>query len=215
MPQSFMNLPTAEAWGHQAEEASPSELLEQVVAEVNRALEAYEVFPEGPIASTEAPGYERVCAVISVSPALLDKLMNGRTGYRAHYAASVEAGEAFNRVLVESVAPLIVGATVLYRDKFSVDMCKKSLLGPHSKFWFTKQLTDPSAQDHLLQCPEVIRFPRWREYWSAKPRPRKGLLAPEPEQPAVLLNGSFMNEEGLYYEQKPGRSAELFERGWT
>lgn len=215
MPQSFINLPSAETWGHQTEETSPSELLEQVVAEVKLALEAFEVLPEGPIASTDAPGYYRVCAVISIAPALLDRLMNGRTGYRAHYAASVEAGEAFNRALVDSVAPLIVAATSLYKDKFSVDICERSLLGPHSKFWFTMQLTDPSAQDHLLQCPEVIRLPRWREYWSAKPQPRKGLLAPEPEQQAILLNGSFMNEEGMYFEQKPGRSAELFEIGWT
>ncbi len=215
MSQSSESLPSAEAWGYQAGEMSPSELVEQLVAEVEQALERYEVFFDGPIPCRNAPGHKRVCAVISISAALLDRLMNGRTGYRAHYAVSVECGEAFNRVLVDSVAPRIVAATNLYIDKFSVSCCRNSLLGPYSKFWFTTQLTDPSAQDQLLQCPEVIRFLRWQKYWSAKPQPRKGLLAPRPEQPAVLLNGSFLNEGGTYYEQKPSRSAELFESGWT
>lgn len=210
-----MSLPSAEAWGYQAGEMSPSELVEQLVAEVERAIGQFEVVLEGPIPCRDAPGHERVCAVISISATLLDRLMNGRTGYRAQYAVSVEAGEAFNRVLVESVARRIIAATWLYKDRFSVSLCTNSLLGPHSKFWFTNQLTDPSAQDQLLQCPEVIRFPRWQQYWSAKPLPRKGLLAPRPEQPDVLLNGSFLNEDGTYYEQKSGRSAELFESGWT
>jgi hypothetical protein len=141
--------------------------------------------------------------------------MNGHTGYRAHYAVSVVAGEEFNRLLVESVAPLIINACSLYTDKFSVDLCKNSLRGPYSKFWFTIQITDPSAQDQLLRCHEIIHFPRWHEYWCDKPPPRMGLLAPMPEQPAVLLNGSFVNEAGKYYEQKSGRSTELFSCGWT
>lgn len=209
------NLPTSAAWGYVTPEVSPRELVDRLVAETEQATAEYSVLPEGPMPSTDAPGHERVLAVIPVSPELLDQLMNGRTGYRAHYAASIEAGEAFNRVLVESVATRIIAASALYEDKFSVDLCRKSLLGPFSKFWFTKQLTDPSAQEQLLRCPETIRFPRWQEYWRSKPKPRKGLLAPKPEHVAVLLNGSFVNKAGSYYEQKPGRSAELFACGWT
>lgn len=208
-------LPTSAAWGHLTPEISPRELVEQLVVETEQAVAQYAVLPEGPTLSTDAPGHERVFAVIPVSPTLLDQLMNGRTGYRAHYAASIEAGEAFNRVLVESIATQVIAASTLYEDRFSVSLCRNSLLGPFSKFWFTKQLTDPSAQEQLLRCPETIRFPRWQEYWRARAKPRKGLLAPMPEQVAVLLNGSFVNKAGSYYEQKPGRSAELFACGWT
>ncbi|HET7865926.1 MAG TPA: hypothetical protein VFL86_16115 [Burkholderiaceae bacterium] len=209
------SLPTSAEWGHRTPEVSPGNLIEQLVEETERAVAEYAVLPEGPVPCTNAPGHERVSIVIPVSVRLLDQLMNGRTGYRAHYAASVEVGEAFNRALVESVAPRIIAASGLYSDKFSLDLCRGSLLGPFSKFWFTKQLTDPSAQEQLLASAEAIRFPRWQEYWHSKPEPRKGLLAPKPEEAAVLLNGSFVNRAGLCYEQKPGRSAELFARGWT
>lgn len=212
---SAVELPSASVWGYQTAYIEPSELLERVVAETVKAIGEYAVLPEGPCLCTNAPGYKRVFAEIPLTAELLDQLMNGRTGYRAHYAASVEAGEQFNRLLVESVAPIIVRNDCLYRNKFSPELCKASLLGPYSKFWFTTQLTDPSAQNQLLRCPEVIRFPRWLAYWHAKPQPRKGLLAPKPEQVSVLLNGSFVNQMGQFYEQKPSRSTELFEHGWT
>jgi hypothetical protein len=208
-------LPSLSLWGHKTPTVSPDDLVQQMVAATDLAIAEYLVLPEGPLPSTDAPGHQRISAVIPISETLLDQLMNGRTGYRAHYAASIKEGEAFNRLLVEAVAPRIIAASALYEDKFSTELCRASLLGPYSKFWFTKQLTDPSAQALLLRCPEVIRFPRWQEYWRSRPKPRKGLLAPMPEQIAVLLNGSFVNESGVYYEQKPGRSAELFACGWT
>ena len=210
-----VKLPTASVWGYRATAISPASLVERVAAETERAVDEYAVLPEGPDPCNESPGYERVSAVIPLTAKLFGQLMNGRTGYRAHYSVSVAAGERFNRVLVEQLAPIIVRATQRYRDKFSTELCAASLLGPHSKFWFTRQLTDPSAQAQLLQQPEVIRVPRWSEYWRTRPQPRKGLLAPTPEPCAVLLNGSFVNVAGRYYEQKPGRSKELFKCGWT
>lgn len=212
---SCIKLPSASDWGHKTQAISPSELVKQVAAEAARAIEEYAVLPEGPFPCNDAQGHERVSVVIPLPTTLLNQLMNGRTGYRAHYAASVEVGERFNRQLVEAIAPLVISANHLYCDKFSPELCSASLLGPYSKFWYAKQLTDPSAQDQLLQCPEVIRFHRWLEYWRTRSQPRKGLLAPVPEHSAVLLNGSFINPMGEYYEQKPGRSSELFERGWT
>ncbi|CAH2900044.1 MAG: hypothetical protein PCALPYG88_7111 [uncultured Paraburkholderia sp.] len=60
--------------------------------------------------------------------------MNGATGYRAHYLISVDAGEWFNRKLVDAVAPLIIDAEELYKDKFDRQFCTSSLLGLFSKF---------------------------------------------------------------------------------
>jgi hypothetical protein len=153
--------------------------------------------------------------VILLSPTLFDQLMNGCTGYRAHYAASPNAGERFNRQLVDSVVPTLVAAVHLYQDKVDQRLFKMSLRGPYSKLWFTKDVSDKSVEQELLTLKEVIQFPRWVEHWKSRSEPRKGLLAPLPEAPAVLLNGSFIKENGDCYEQKPERSRELFECGWT
>ena len=60
-------------------------------------------------------------------------------------------GEYFNRRLVEAVAPIIVSSERLYQDKFDESFCRRSLLGYFSKFWFPKELTDPSAQRGLIR----------------------------------------------------------------
>ncbi len=46
-------------------------------------------------------------------------------------------------------------------------------------------------------------------------KPRKGLLAPIPESLSVLLNGTFVDEAGTPYEQKPHRSKQICDSGWT
>ncbi len=73
-----------------------------------------------------------------MSITLFDQLMNGATGYRAHYSVSVEVGEEFNRRLVDAIAPMIVCCEQLYSDKFTHIFCESSLLGSFSKFWYPK-----------------------------------------------------------------------------
>jgi len=141
--------------------------------------------------------------------------MNGCNGYRAHYAVSEEMGEEFNRRLVNSVVPLLIQAAHLYEDKFDKLFCETSLRGPHTKLWFSTEVSDKSADSWLINLSEDIIFPRWVDYWRDCYKPWKGLLAPIPESPEVLLNGSFVNDQGEYFDQKPGRSYDLYEHGWT
>ena len=150
-------------------------------------------------------------------PAATRPCRNRRSsGYRAQYYISVENGERFNRFVIKTIAPLIVEATGLYKDKFSRELCKLSLYGKYSKFWFANDITDPSGQEYLNRLPEVIRVKSWREYWEDKQPPRKGLLAPLPKCTVILLNGTFVNlETKEICNQKPGRSRELYEQGWT
>lgn len=163
-----------------------------------------------------SPTHSRATVLIRLPALLCHQLMNGATGYRAHYAAGIDTGEEFNQSLIGAVAPILLEATRLYEDRFSRHFLGQSLMGPYSKFWFPSELSDPSAQDHLLSIREEIRWPRWVEYWQSKNRPRKGLLAPIiREEPSVLLNGTFIDEKGSAFDQKPGRSKELFEQGWT
>jgi hypothetical protein len=141
--------------------------------------------------------------------------MNGPMGYRAHYAMSIEAGETFNRELLSGVVPGLVKAEELYRDLFTPAHCADSLRGPFSKLWFPKQFTDPSVPFSYARWPEVISIPSWCAYWRKRPKPWKGLLAPIPEEPAVLLNGTFVARGADPYEQKPFRSRQLYDLGWT
>ena len=208
-------LPTPKQWGHHSLEIEPVEIIEAVVTETERALCSYSVLPEGPEPCRDRAEYSRVSVTIPLSITLFDQLMNGATGYRAHYSVSVEAGEEFNRRLVDAIAPMIVSSERLYSDRFTSSICHLSLLGSFSKFWYPKELTDPSAQAKLLEFDEELRVLRWIQHWSAMEKPRKGLLAPIPDSFSVLLNGTFVDTAGQVYEQKPQRSKQIFDTGWT
>jgi hypothetical protein len=141
--------------------------------------------------------------------------MHGATGYRAHYSVGVGRGEEFNRRLVETVVPLVIAFQNVRGIGTDPAVFRKSLLGKFSKLWFTKDLTDPSAEGYLQGLEEEITVPRWVAFWRERVKPWKGLLVPVPDEPAVLLNGTFVNNAGQEYEQKPGRSQEIFDSGWT
>jgi hypothetical protein len=210
-----IQLPAADGWGHHAEAITPEDIVRGVAEQAGHALRSYAAWPEGPETCLDMDGYHRASVVIQLTSTLFDQLMNGATGYRAHYAVGIDFGETFNRSLVAAVAPMIVSSENLYSDHFGKIFCERSLLGPFSKFWFSKELTDPSAQSELLKCREELCVPRWVEHWRDQPKPRKGLLAPRPESPTILLNGTFVNDAGAVHEQKPGRSKQIFDTGWT
>jgi len=212
---SNVALPSSPQWGHQSPQVTPDEIIEGVTTQTVNAIREFSALPEGPEPCRDRDGYFRVSVTIRLTSTLLDLLMNGATGYRAHYSVSVEAGENFNRRLVEAVAPIIVDSEQLYQDKFDRLLCSRSLLGPFSKFWYPKELTDPSAQSELLKFKEELQISRWVKYWSAMAKPRKGLLAPVSESMSVLLNGTFVNKASEAYEQKPKRSQQIFDTGWT
>lgn len=211
---SSLSLPSGSCWGCQPGEISPDELVDTVSEAVKTALREFRALPEGRECCEDAKGYFRASVVIELPEVLVHQLMNGPTGCRAHYAVSVEAGEQFNRRLVDAVAPLVIQAEDLYKEKFDRLFFSRSLLGRFSKFWYPKTLTDPSTQDYLPKKEEITHT-RWVEYWRKRPEPHKGLLAPISEPPSILLNGTFVNDAGEAYEQKPHRSQQLFESGWT
>jgi hypothetical protein len=212
---SKVALPSPTQWGHHSPEATPDEIIDGLRLQTAQAIREFSALPEGPEPCRDRDGYFRVSVTIPLTHTLFDQLMNGATGYRAHYSVSVDAGENFNRRLVEAIAPIIVGSEKLYQDQLDQLLCNRSLLGPFSKFWYPKELTDPSAQSELLKFEEELRISRYVEYWSAMAKPRKGLLAPVPESLSVLLNGTFVDKAGGAYEQKPNRSRQICDTGWT
>jgi hypothetical protein len=210
-----IRLPSPSQWGHRTECSTPESIIAAFTEEVRQGIRGHAVLPHGRERCNDCDDYYRVSVEIPLTPVLLDQLMNGATGYRAHYSVSIMAGEDFNRRLVQAVAPMIVEAKSLYTDKFEAVFCQRSLLGPYSKFWYPKELTDPSAQNRLLQFTEELKIARWMNCWRTSLPPRKGLLAPVPESGSVLLNGTFVNSAGDVYEQKPERAKQLYNTGWT
>jgi hypothetical protein len=208
----------AGVWGHSPELIDPGCLIEVIADEVAAAIANFDVALDGPEpGSDEMPAsFVRVFANICVREKTYDQFFNGPSGYRAQYYLGADNGEAFNRTLVETVAPLLVSAEQLYRDKVDRQLCQSSLLGSYSKFWFSRQITDPAEQAYLDALPEVIIAQRWRAYWQGKSKPWKGLLAPLPEETMILLNGTFLNSDtGEERDSKLNRSEELFRSGWT
>jgi hypothetical protein len=208
-------LPKMADWGHVTTPISPEEIVYSLAEETARAVNAFEALLDGPEPCNTQLGCDRVSVTIPLGHTLFDQLMNGATGYRAHYSVSVERGESFNRQLVEAVAPILVNATQLYSDRVTRERCEASLLGGYSKFWFPKEISDLAAEPWLKTLTPTLRVRAWIAYWQSQPAPWKGLLVPLPENSAVLLNGTFIDAEGEAYERKPGRSKQLFDSGWT
>jgi hypothetical protein len=205
-------LPTLEEWGYPTPPIEPNELVTAVREAAVTAIANYNALPEPPEPCHDCAGYSRAAVSFKVGHKLADQLMNGATGYRAHYYVSESLGEALNRSLVDAVAPLFVAATALYADRYSTSEFSRSLLGRFSKLWFPKSLTDEANTKSLKNLQERIVVPRWMSYWRNRAIPKKGLLAPACDE--ILLNGTFINEDGDF-EQKPNRSKDLWERGWV
>lgn len=214
MPRIWSHLPSASEWGHHSLPIRPTEIIEHLKQQTALAIDEYRALPEKEACNAK-PGYCRVCVAIPITSTLFDQLMNGSTGYRAHYSVDIKSGEDFNRQLVEAIAPMVVGAERLYRDEFEQLFCQRSLLGRFSKFWFPNEITDTSFEFHLQKLKEELSVSHWKTYWRDRPKPWKGLLTPIPESGSVLLNGTFINDAGEEYEQKQERSKQIFESGWT
>jgi hypothetical protein len=209
---------THEEWGHvPALSLDPLALVARFAEEVRDGIAAYRVLGFEREPSCTCPGYDRVCISLPVSRELFDALLNGPCGYRAQYAQGVATGEAYNRALAAAIVPLLRQHDHLRRDDTGEDLCRHSLEGPGTKFWFPKAITDPACD--LSRWPEVIRHASWRKAWEGGAGPHKGLLAPVPDDDddvALLLNGSFWcAAEMSYRDFKPDRSRELHATGWT
>lgn len=203
-------------WGHRTAYCAPENLIGALGEEVSRSIKAHRFLSVERDDAQNKPGYSRVQANIPVSSEIFGQFLNGRTGYRAQYFDSVEAGQEFNRLASDAIAVTILQNEQLFADGVDKALCERSLYGMYTKLWFPKDVTSPNYSDHLLLLSETIRVDRWVQCWRPKPRPRKGLLAPKPAETSVLLSGTFIcPADWSNWDQKPGRSLEIFETGWT
>ena len=203
-------------WGYQAAKIEPLQIVERLVHEVHKGISDYSIIAIDMDPCRSKDGYKRVYAELSVCPELYDQFFNGNSGYRAQYCMGEAVGERFNDHIVKVIAPILIESHQLYTKDVSRDFCERSLLGPHTKLWFSKEITSPDYESHLCLLPESIRVPKWVAHWQNRCEPRKGLLAPRPEELIILLNGTFIHSDSFQlWNQKPARSNEITETGWT
>lgn len=207
----------AEKWGHCTTiDRSASELLVELKSQVEESVHRWKCLGMDSDPANDHQEYARIYSKIPVEREFFDAFFNGRSGYRAQYAVSIEKGEQFNKEAVGIIVSVLLLVERYCDKKYDRKFYESSLRGVHSKLWFTKDVSDLSSEKRLLQFEESIRWPAWKRYWESKSKPRKGLLAPVSEEPAILLNGTFLCKETYrVWDQKPRRSQELHEIGWV
>lgn len=207
------------AWGFDTPLSSPSDILDRLIADTEDAIREPRIISIDIETANdfEHSEFRRVFVELSISNDLFASLLNGRGGYRAQYALSESEGDRFNRRAVCRLAEILVPQEKLYAERIDRELFSRSLTGMHTKLWFPKDISDPSNQINLSYLPEKIIWKPWRNYWSNRIGPRKGLIAPDDSEygPRVLLNGTFLTPDWRIWDQKPNRGKELHERGWV
>ncbi len=213
----FVSLSAAD-WGHSSQTFSASDLIDQLRIQTKAAVENFHftVLEDDPATHPDYAGFVRVVGIIPVSAEFFDAFFHGPSGYRAQYANSIETGERFNAAVVSAIGDMLLPHEDRYPSGRNADLVAASLRGGHSKVWFPKEMTDPAASSWWHGATSPINWPRWLEYWSQRPEPHKGLFAYTPLEPAILINGTFLHPATHeVWNQKPERSRQLYETGWT
>ncbi len=163
------------------------------------------------VQSVDEPEYLRAEAKIPIPPELFDSLLNGRSGYRAHYYASPERGADFNRSIVNALRLLFSKAATASYLGDQQETIGQSLRGGYSKIWV---VGDGAA---FLNSPAALKPARWAAHWRGNGN-AFGLRLPCPAPPQIDLKGTFVrpetNEEWVY-EGKLDRDKDIHNTGWT
>lgn len=204
-------------WGYDTREPlTPLEILDLLKQEVREGIARYDILAVEREEARKHPGLFRVSTELLVSADLFEQFFGSPAGYRAQYFFGEAEGRAYNRLACAIVAEILLENPALFTEGVTHELCARSLNGPHTKLWFSREITSPDYAERLAKLPELIIADRWVRHWRAKPVPRKGLLVPVPERPAMRLNGTFVRPgDWCVWDQKPERSRELFETGWT
>jgi hypothetical protein len=151
------------------------------------------------IQSEDQPHYFRFEAKIPIPQLLFDQLFNGRSGYRAQYYISAAQGAAFNRKIVDALAPAALDACRCRIFTEARSAIARSLAGTYSKIWV---VGNGAA---FLEAPPALMPARWKHYWEGNEK-SLGLRLPCPPPPQLDLKGTFVrvetDEEWVYEERK-------------
>jgi len=157
----------------------------------------------------EKAGYYRARALIPCSPSLFDWMLNGPTGYRAHYYHSEVAGESFNLALLRRVVPELVRLDTWPGFTGSRGDGEKSFRGPSSKLALNK---DAFQDAPILQ----LLAPRWLA--NRVNDDAMGLRAPRPPTAHFEIAGTWLDPltgEVWLSPDKTDRSSRIHHRGFA
>jgi len=133
-------------------------------------------------------GFFRALATIPVSADTFDLLFNGRSGYRAQYYLSVEAGGLFNRLAMAALfGPLRIASNEMDAHR--------SWAGPWSKIWVT------GDSEPFKKAPAGEFQPR---RWAA--RLSVWLSAPRPDAPCVDVKGTWLSASDKGFALDPDKA---------
>lgn len=138
--------------------------------------------------------YIRKCILIIIdNQTTFNQFFNGRCGYRAMYWQSAELGKQYNDYVIDSLL-----------KKLNLDSIDQlALFKKRAKIW-------PFFETRFLNN---FRFDiaRWRDHANNK----LGCRISNPEYPAFIIKGPFINSDGLVYNVKSSRHTDLYDSGWT
>jgi hypothetical protein len=154
------------------------------------------------------PNCYRLTAQIPIAETTFDQLFNGRSGYRAQYYLSSKDGEAFNRLIVDALIPVIGAAYKLAPLNVGFATVEASLHGAYSKIAiFGERDAFDSALEFVLSPPDWIKSNLGR-----------GRRVPLPSHFSIDLKGTFIqNGTGTQWvdPMKLTRSDDLHGTGFT
>lgn len=181
----------------------------------------------------------RTTLQFQVNPKLYDWFHNGRTGYRAQFLISVDAGMNFNSAIVLALRDVAMAhlsdemcarcmelkdgvLSDVGETKISRNDILRSLAAASSKIWICENLSipDEGKADPVLMIylrddrSAKLGVPNWMQNNATT-----GLLAPfpPPEHAWLDLKSGFIDSAGGTAEKKPAseRALDIHCAGWT
>ncbi len=161
--------------------------------------------------------YVRAVFCGTVGPTLFDWFFNAKTGYRGAYFDSPEAGLQFNRSLIDALAPTLTAWVIARHLANNIDWIITSLAAPSAKAWLAEHpglcQACTGEWSPLYVSELAIQNGRWER--AAHTLADWGRQAPLLRK--IRIFGGLINAQGEEWvaSHKLGRSAHIFEHGWS
>lgn len=154
-------------------------------------------------------GLFRFEAEFPISKDLFDCVFHGPSGYRAQYYHDEATGEAYNRLIIDRLLPVMQETGIA--DPILIE---RSLRGHGKVTWYK------NGNDGLIYRDSVVilNTPEWDRFWNREQNAEKmGLKDFMLENPRIFVKGAFIDPDDpdVVHDNKPGRAEELHKSGWT
>lgn len=159
-----------------------------------------------PFANVSLAGCNRASFLLKVTPETYDAFFNSPVGYRAQFAKSPAEGEAANRNLLNTLAPMLLTFSAT-RQLAPQREVAASLRAGEAKIWILESEVESQMGD---ECPAIQYAP-----WIEASESGVGLLAPVGT--LLEVKGGWLDRAGKERRNpaKTSRSRDIFEAGYS